>query len=418
MSVHKSMLLLAIALAPNGGAMAQGPAITIAGARARAQQVSAELDVAREAVAVARGLERQSGAYPNPLISYSRERVGGGAQSASQDIVAAGQALEWPSLRAARREAASARRQAAEARLAEVEGQVAFDAVRLYAASFAAERRARLADTVAAAFATAVAVSDRRLAEGDISGFAARRIRLEAARYAVQRTQASLDQRSAVIALASALGDATPPAELRVAGWSGNIALALSTDSLVALALHHRGVLAAGEFDVEAARADARRASSERLPTPALSIGAKSEELPGGARLNGLVIGAALPLAVWDRRSGLVAASDADVRRASADLASVRLRVTREVRAAAEAFHAAQEQLGAVGAAVQADAAAALRSAQTAYVEGEATLLEWLDTVRAYQETEVAIANLRAEVLLRAAALERAAGAPLFQELR
>jgi outer membrane protein TolC len=90
----------------------------------------------------------------------------------------------------------------------------------------------------------------------------------------------------------------------------------------------------------------------------------------------------------------------------------------REVLETADALRAAQEQLRAIGPSIQADAAVALRSAQTAYAEGEITLLEWLDTVRAYQETEATLANLRAELVIRAAALERAVGMPLFQELR
>ena len=95
----------------------------------------------------------------------------------------------------------------------------------------------------------------------------------------------------------------------------------------------------------------------------------------------------------------------------------MRRRVTREVIEAADALRAAQEQWQVFGPSVQADAGAALRAAQTAYAEGEATLLEWLDTVRAYQETVVAIAKLRSEILIRAAALERAVGTSLFQEL-
>jgi outer membrane protein TolC len=49
-----------------------------------------------------------------------------------------------------------------------------------------------------------------------------------------------------------------------------------------------------------------------------------------------------------------------------------------------------------------------------AYREGEISLLEWLDTIRAYHEAESAYADLRSEYITRRAALERATGAPLF----
>jgi outer membrane protein TolC len=90
----------------------------------------------------------------------------------------------------------------------------------------------------------------------------------------------------------------------------------------------------------------------------------------------------------------------------------------REVTEAAESFRAVQDQLRTLSPSLQADAASVLRSAQVAYAEGELTLLEWLETVRAYYETETAIANLRAELIIRAATLERAVGTPFIQELR
>jgi cobalt-zinc-cadmium efflux system outer membrane protein len=418
MYYHKYVLLAVLASAPLVGANAQAQPITPGTARSLAQQHSADVLAAREAVAVARGHERQAAAYANPQVWYGREQTGNGSESTAQDIVAAEQPIEWPGVRSARRDAARARRLAAEAGLSHLEMQVAFEAARAYAQAVAAERRARLGDTVAMAFASAVTISERRLREGDISGFAVRRIRLESARYAALRADARLSQRTARITLASLTGDsgrvdleaplADPPLILTVPP---------SADSLVALALSTRRDLGATALEIDAARADARRTSRERIPSVTLTAGTKSEEF-GGARLNGFVAGVALPLPVWDRRAGAVAAADAETQRRAAELLSARRRVAREALEAAEAFRTAQEQLRTLGPLVRADAATALRAAETAYAEGEITLLEWLDTVRAYHETETTIANLQAELLIRAAALERAVGAPIFQELR
>lgn len=420
MHYHKYVLLPFVAFAaPWSIAAAQEQPLTLAVARARAQQNSADVVAGLEAVSVARGLERQAGAFANPLVSYSREQTSDASQSTAQDVITAEQQIEWPGVRSARREAARARRTAAEARLAYIERQVAFDVVRAYALALAAERRAYLADTVATAFASAAAVSERRLREGDISGFAARRIRLEAARYAALRADASLQQRTARIALTTMLGDSARPIQMgALVDAPIVVELSVSFDSLVALALSTRGDLDAAASEIEAARAEVRRASRERIPSLMLTAGTKREESLGGARLNGFVAGIAMPLPIWDRRAGAVTAADAEARRRAAELTSARRRITREVLEAADALRAVQEQLRVLGPSVQADAVAALRSAQTAYAEGEVTLLEWLDTVRAYQETEATIANLRAELLIRAAALERAVGTTLFQELR
>ena len=62
--------------------------------------------------------------------------------------------------------------------------------------------------------------------------------------------------------------------------------------------------------------------------------------------------------------------------------------------------------------------APALSAAQVAYAEGEISLVEWLDAVRAYHEAEATFASLRAESLIRRAALERVVGMSLLGEAR
>lgn len=413
---YPKSVVIALALVP-GGTAAQS--ITLASARAQALRSSPEVTVAREAVVVARGLERQAGAFLNPVVSYAREQTENDTQSASQDVIAAEQSVEWFGVRSSRRDAARARRAAAEARLGAVERQVAFDATRAYANLIATERRARLADTVARAFSAAATVSEQRLREGDISGFAARRIRLEAARYSALRSEAVLQRNSAHAALALILGDSVRVMDAMTVMATPAVATEVpATDSLLALALAARGDLAAARHDRDATIADARRAARERVTPIVLTAGSKSETVNGSERMSGLVAGVTLPLPLWDRRTGAIAAANADARRKDAELVAQRRRVTREVLEAADALRAIREQLAVLGPAAQADAAAALRAAQTAYVEGEITLLEWLDTVRAYQETEATLASLRAEVIVRAAALEHAVGVALFPELR
>ena len=172
-------------------------------AREAARRVSPDLRAAREAVAAARARERQAGAFPNPAIAYSREQTSGGGQSNSQNIAMLEQPLEIAGQRAARRDAARLRAEAATARLAAAELQLDYDVTRAYALAVAADRRATLAQQAATAFGEARTVSERRLAAGDVSGYANRRVRLEAARYAALRADALLARRTARLALAS-----------------------------------------------------------------------------------------------------------------------------------------------------------------------------------------------------------------------
>lgn len=393
-----------------------------------ARTLSPELAAARHAVAGAEARTRQAGARPNPVVSYEREQTSASGATNSQDIVAVEQRLELGALRSSRIAAARARHEASVARMDAARAHLDFETTRAYAVAVAADHRLRLAEQAASAFARAVRASDRRLAAGDVSGFSNRRIQLEAARYATIRAEAQLASRAAVIAL-STLVSATPEAisrtslelldSLQSAAWTpadaepADAIFAQPIDSLIRLALQARGDVRALDLEVVAARAEARLASSARLPAPAFSLGFKSEQAAGAVgRASGFVAGVSIPLGLWDRREGAVAAASADVDRAQSDGDVLRRLVAREVAEAFAAWRSVEEPLAVLGPQLGEAAVRAMQAIQVAYDEGEVTLLEWLDAVRAWQEAESSHIALRAEALIRRAALAKAVGVP------
>jgi outer membrane protein, heavy metal efflux system len=391
--------------------------LTLSEARAMAQRTSPQLTAARQALAAAQALERQAGAFPNPVLAYGREQTSQSGETNWQNIVTLDQALEIGGQRGARRQSAGLLRAAAEARLSATAAKVDYDVARSYANAVAAERRAALADQAAQAFGKARRVSLARLAGGDVSGYQNRRLQLEAARYAGLRLEALVARDSTVRVLSLLIGqadsadtetafdlvDTLPPAPLR-----------LSVDSLVTQALANRPEVRAAELEARAGLAEARLARAERIPTPVLSGGYKNERLSSGETLNGFVAGLSLPLPLWDRRGGAIGAAQAEAARRSAEVDALRRQTAREVRTAFEAHQALAEQLAALEAELGDQATKARRAAEAAYGEGEITLLEWLDSVRAYQESETTYAALWSEYIARRAALERATGAKLF----
>lgn len=412
-----SACVFAITMVTATSAAGQDSAFTFARAISAGRAASAELAAARAALDAAMARARQAGAFANPVLSYNREQTGTGAATTSQDVIAVDQVVENPGVRAARRDATRFRVAAAEARVRNIEAGVDFEVTRAYAQSLAGARRAALADQARRAFAAALATTERRLREGDISGLQARRVRLEAARYTALRSEAVLASRAARLAFATLTGLSMDSTATLSAPVLTDVA-SRPADALIVIALQSRGDLAVASAEVDVTRAEARVAGRERFPHATLTVGSKSEEAVGGERLTGFVAGVSLPLPLWDRRGAAVDAAVAEARREYAEWAGLRRRIAREVIEAAEAVTSVQEQLQTLGPALQADAAAALRSAQVAYSEGELTLLEWLDTVRAYYETESSIANLRAELLIHAAALGRAVGVNMIRELR
>lgn len=410
--------------------LAQQPSpmqLTLTQAREAARTASSEVRAARAAVAAAAGRERQAAAHLNPILSYDREQTSASAGSNVQNIAALEQRVELGGIRGARIDAARLRREAAEERLAAVAAQIDFETARAYALVLAADRRAILAEQAAEAFGQALGVSERRLGAGDVSGYANRRLRLEAARYATLRAEAQLAQRTARLELAALVGDSAPSItavrlELLDSLPSGTVPLSRTVsgpagtsvavpDSLVALAFGARADLRALEREAAAARADAQLAARERTPVPAFSVGFKSEHIAGiPGQSTGFVAGVSLPLPLWDRRAGMIAATDAESARRAAESDALRRRIAREVGEAYDAYTALGTQLRLLAPHVGLETSAAMRAVQVAYSEGEVTLVEWLDAVRAYQEAESGYATLRGEALIRRAEFERAVG--------
>ena len=260
-------------------------------------------------------------------------------------------------------------------------------------------------------------MSARRLAAGDISGYTDRRLRLEAARYAALQAEAALASRSARIALSSLISPTADSIREVAFVLSDSVPAAIpqfDVAALSAIALRNRADYLTTSLEAEALAAEARLAFRERIPSPVFSAGYKTEKSAGiSESLNGFAAGLSFPIPLFDRRAGAIQAAEAENRRAVAETEIVRRRIAREVAEAYDALRAVEEQRALLAPQLGASAAAALRSAQVAYSEGEIPLLEWLDAVRAYHEAESAYSNLLAEFLNRRATLERVVASPL-----
>jgi outer membrane protein TolC len=94
---------------------------------------------------------------------------------------------------------------------------------------------------------------------------------------------------------------------------------------------------------------------------------------------------------------------------------ALRDRLIRDALQALDAVNRTDEQLEILRSQLGSEGNTALRAAEAAYAEGEITLLEWLDAVRAYQEAQLSVSNLTAEAIAQRAALERSTGASFIR---
>jgi cobalt-zinc-cadmium efflux system outer membrane protein len=143
-------------------------------------------------------------------------------------------------------------------------------------------------------------------------------------------------------------------------------------------------------------------------------LGFKNELIAGeDFTASGFVLQLSVPVPLWDRRRAAASAFEAERRVHLAEADRLGRDIVRDVATAWAAMRALREQIEVIRPQLGEASRAALRAAEAAYAEGEISLVEWLDAVRAYQEAESSFATLQAEYVIQRAALERAVGARL-----
>ena len=333
----------------------------------RFQELDAEVDRAE-------GLSAQARAHPNPTISLYSENFAGsspyGGLSRSETTLQYSQPFELGGKRSARIAAGEAGVIAARARGRQGRGVFANELARAYVAVEIADRRIAIAEDE-----VEEGEADFKLARALVEAGKEARLRalqaetdLNAARAMLEGTRAT---RTAALARLSALaGVETPftgvseslldqPLTLRT---YGPVDPQQSTGYLAALA------------DREAA---ARRVVLERkraIPDVTGQFGVRRLQ---GERANALVAGISVPLPLFDRNRGNIAAAEAEVRVADARAAILRLEVGANVRAAIALAQAAEARVAAA-ARTMTTAEETYRLARIAYQAGKSSLAELL----------------------------------------
>jgi len=151
---------------------------------------------AQSGVRALEGEARQVKAYPNPTLQATHEPLWRGDTRQSETYLNLNQKLEW-SGRQARIASAEKTAAAAQARVSADSARLALQVTEAYVEAATAETRRRRLEQVTRVFRQADSSMAERRAEGDASGYAVRRLRLERARYEQRLAAARLDARSA-----------------------------------------------------------------------------------------------------------------------------------------------------------------------------------------------------------------------------
>ena len=368
-------------------------------------QNSLSLRMARSDAHAAQGDARQSRSYFNPAFTAVREDLSGDGDDYWETTIGLQQRLEWPGRTAARSRAAEHRITGAMAAFEADSARLAFQVRRTYAEAWGSEEQEAAVGRSAVAIRMATQAAESRFAEGDISGYELRRLRVELARVGQALATASLQVKVSRRSLATLILPETDVDEIGPDDTLGGRPPTVSREAAFA-ALASRPDILAAERALAATEADVSVAAQAWVPSPVVSIGFKDQ----ADGLSGATFGFAVPIPLFDRGGGARAAAGARREAASADLTLRRREAENDLRTAFDRHKLWRSRLTAMGDRFTADADALLEIAREAYDAGELELIELLDAVRAFQGARSAAIELRERTWIAYFDLLRAMG--------
>lgn len=382
------------------------PRLTLTQALEEAAARSPAVAAARAEVAAAEAQARQAGYRNNPELSVEVENFGGTGElrglRSTETTVAVNQRLDLGGRRSARVRAARAQIQVQRIRLAIAQADLARNVRQQFAQAVAAhERLAQAEDNVAwakeLARVTGILVDAGREPP----------LRAIRARSALAQAEAALEaaraQETAARTTLGSLFGVAAPVEAVIEGPPDFKPTTINVERSLEVQL------ADAERNVAAAELEQQLA--ERRLDPAVGVGVRHIRETGDV---GLVAGISMPLRIFDRNQGNIAAARSNLTAAEARRVNALAGVTAGGRNAIANVEAAQRRLSALSRSALPEAREALRLAQFAYEQGKISLLELIDaqnsliaTQASLTEAELALAEATAELARIAAQQEQ-----------
>jgi cobalt-zinc-cadmium efflux system outer membrane protein len=229
-----------------------------------------------------------------------------------------------------------------------------------------------------------------------------RRLRAEAAlaQAIASLKSAEADEQTAYNLLAALLGSSIPPEEL-IGGSNIPLPEELDPSSNLDVAL--------AVAEVVIARANFKQARADGRVDPSVGIGLRHMRDSGDV---GLMVGISVPLPIFDRNQGNIAAAVSEVQAAEAKVSAARLDATARAASARASLTAADSRLSALEKSAIKEAREALRLAELSYRAGKSSLVELLDAQQAYALIRSDLISARLARSEAAATLAREATKP------
>ena len=374
-----------------------------------ALEVNPMLEIQRQIVAEARAERLSRSLLPNPLLTYNREELELAEASGGEWILAAEMPLDFIWRRGPLLSEAEASIEAENYGLAALREQVRLETSLAYIETHFGRQELQARQRSSEILQEIREKSRVLKSEGDMSGYDQRRITFEVFR----------SRRDQVLA-ENALGESEKKLNLLVYQDSlsrkvetvesfPNQLPELSAERLVATALERRADLKRSRTRISALRAAVQAAKRGALPGLGVSLGYK-RQVDG---FEGPVGYFNLRLPLFDRNQGAVAGNQARLNAGEVTAAAQERQIAAEVETACQNYLRLREQLAEYRANMLDNPELLIETASFSYLEGEVSLVEWIDAVRTYTEDAVIRFGLLRDCYLSLYRLELLTGGDL-----
>ncbi|MBI2440900.1 MAG: TolC family protein [Lentisphaerae bacterium] len=384
-------------------------ALTLRQALELALRHNPELAAAAHGVRAAEGNVRQAGALPNPDMEVTAEDVGGSSQpAAAQTTMRLSQTVELGGKRNKRREMARS-----EARLSGWD----YEAKRLdiltqtkkgFVDVLSAQEQLALAESVLILAEDVRKVASERVKAGKVPPLEETKAGVEVSLARITRDGVKRDLDTARKLLAATWGHTTP-VFTEAAGALESATDIPSLDRLSAL-LGQAPEVARWENQVLMSRQVLAQAKAERIPNFEIGAGIRQYEENGVAAG---IAGLSLPLPLFNRNAGAIAAAAHQANRVVYEQRAARLRAEAQLVEAYGRLETARAEALTIKTELLPSAQQAFEAVQTGYREGKFGYLEVLDTQRTFYEAKTNYLEVLAAYQKAAADVERLTGIPL-----
>ena len=366
---------------------------------------------ARSVIEENEGRRTQAGAYPNPAVTgqfadATIRTPRTGARVVENGVIVE-QTVEWPAMRAARKDAAAAGLTSATFNLDEAKLNLVAEVKQVFYDLLLAERTVDLLQQNLEIVQDVARIVKARVRSGEGPQFESVKAEVEVLKAKQEMTKAKNVVRVKLVGLDTLTSGALGP-RYEVQGDFRSLRDPLDPEQMAARDLSQHPILKRQGKLVEQAEFTVTKERKSRVPDVTLFGGYSTK-----VETKSIVAGVTVPTPVWYQKQGHIAEALGTQRKEEAALIRARNDLSREINQHAREAQTAQEQILVYEEGLLKQAQEALRIAQLSFRQGASSLLEVLDAQRVQRQITVDYNQARFELSLALTRFERAVGGPL-----